>query len=286
MLPEQAKSQVFKYSKYIRQLAKKQFAQDHVLASDYVFKKLSENNWQRICTYQQDDFKTFITVVVIRLLTTCAQDPQFLFYKHLDYLKKMANTYFYPDKQLAESAIDYMLEHLERNHWQQIYKYKGQGFTAFIKKVAENQFKDFIRKGKLSTMSAEEETMAQIADPGQTPPDTLSQQVLEKLFTLIHQLQVEQGTPPTEQTRCLQTWSQQLRQYLATTGKSSRLLTHEEYLFLALIYQDELTVSEAGRCLHWNENQAQGRHRRLLARLYQAFEHCHIAKDLKPLLDE
>ena len=44
-------------------------------------------------------------------------------------------------------------------------------------------------------------------------------------------------------------------------------LTPEKRLFLRLIYQDGMRVSEAGRVMGWNANQASGHHRRLMERL-------------------
>ncbi len=58
----------------------------------------------------------------------------------------------------------------------------------------------------------------------------------------------------------------------------------EDRLFLKLIYQDGLTVSEAGRLLEWNSNQTHGRLRRLLERIRRAFEKTGLEEELKLLL--
>ncbi|MDY6992435.1 MAG: hypothetical protein SVR94_07490 [Pseudomonadota bacterium] len=281
MSPEQAQSLVYKNLKYIDNLAKKRFAKDSPLAVDYVLTQLAQNEWQPIISYQQGDFKLFLTVVVTRLWNEFEQDPKTLFYRHLDYLKTLAYRFFRADKQLAEQAIDYMLFHLEKNNWQQVRKYQGKGFTAFIKKVAENLFKDFAKKGKLATVAFEEEQL-ETQDPTPALPEQLNQQALHSLFFFIHQLQTE----PSAAEQTVHQWSKKLTDYLQTTQKRTPLLTHEDYLLLYMIYQDELSVSEAGRRLHLNENQVQGRHRRLLARLNDIFNHCGLTAEFKSLLED
>ncbi len=58
----------------------------------------------------------------------------------------------------------------------------------------------------------------------------------------------------------------------------------EECLFLGMIYQEGLKVSQAGRKLGWNADKAQGKHRRLLERIKKAIEKSGLDQDLLKVL--
>lgn len=74
------------------------------------------------------------------------EEAKTLVFNHWHYLNKLARKRFPQDSQLAEQAIDYMLDKLEKNNWQRVCSYQGGGFTAFITVVANRLFIDFARK--------------------------------------------------------------------------------------------------------------------------------------------
>lgn len=76
---------------------------------------------------------------------TAEEAKQYVF-NYWRYLHEIARKRFFNDPQLAEQAIDYLLEKLQRNDWQKIREYRGEGFTAFITVVANRLFTDFSRK--------------------------------------------------------------------------------------------------------------------------------------------
>ncbi len=58
----------------------------------------------------------------------------------------------------------------------------------------------------------------------------------------------------------------------------------EERLLLKLCFQDELSVTRAGKMLGWNANQSHGKLRRLLVRLRDEFDRAGIGDELRGML--
>lgn len=63
-------------------------------------------------------------------------------------------------------------------------------------------------------------------------------------------------------------------------------LSAEERLLLKLCFQDELSVTGAGKMLGWNANQSHGKLRRLLVRLRDEFDIAGIGDELRGMLHE
>ncbi len=73
-------------------------------------------------------------------------------------------------------------------------------------------------------------------------------------------------------------------QQAAQRLRAALSLSPEERLLLRLIYQDGLSVVEAGRLLGLGTDQVHGRLRRLLQRIRQQVEDSGLARELKGLL--
>ncbi|WP_163335856.1 hypothetical protein [Desulfopila sp. IMCC35008] len=71
---------------------------------------------------------------------------------------------------------------------------------------------------------------------------------------------------------------------LARLGEVRVVLANEEKLMLKLCYQDDVSITNAGKMLGYNRHQAHGRMRRLLARIRSAFEEAGIDKELMELM--
>ncbi len=67
-------------------------------------------------------------------------------FNYWQYLIHLAHKRFANNPQLAEEAMDYLLDKLQQNDWQRIRDYRGQGFTAFLTVVANRLLIDFARK--------------------------------------------------------------------------------------------------------------------------------------------
>jgi len=268
------------------------------------------------------------------------EEAKALVFEHWEYLRRIAQKRFMQDSQLAEEAIDYMLDKLSANEWQKVREYAGKGFTAFITVVANRLFTDFARRigvvpyvpqwieangtiwrkaywlllkgtprqevmallasetaeaehivmsicqrerlqaSRPNHVSLEDENLAEPVASDLPPLEQLSsledESLLNVIFSLLKNLSTtETQTLPTKDK--VQEWQQRIATQIT--------LEDEEYLFLVMVYRDGLTVSEAGRRLQLNVNQAQGRHRRLLTRLHSAFQRCGIAEELRLLLE-
>ncbi|MCP4699168.1 MAG: hypothetical protein GY862_20295 [Gammaproteobacteria bacterium] len=207
------------------------------------------------------------------------EEAKTLVFKYWNYLNSLAKKRF--SQNAAEQAVSYMLEKLEKNQWQRVREYEGRGFSAFIGVVANRLFIDFARKSGEThpTVSMDSETIDEPVSSQLPPVELLNEiqtaRIFEVIFSEIISLRGEEKL--MDRGSEIRKWIQRVRPHIA--------LKDEEYLLLAMIYRDGSTVSEAGRRLGLSIHQAQGRHRRLLARLRKAFEHCGLAEDIRILLE-
>jgi DNA-directed RNA polymerase specialized sigma24 family protein len=277
------------------------------------------------------------------------EEAKALVFQHWQYLERIANKRFPYDGQLADQALDYLLDKLEVNQWRRIREYQGRGFTAFISVTANRLITDFCRKigevphvpkwinqrgafwkkayfllcvkginrqeathlltdeartcglqadfvktvvleilsreklkERKQFLSVENENIDEPVSAELNPADCLEQSQVDQLSNLLFQLLDYLTNDNNENTR-QQAITPQLDLWL-TQLKPLLTLSSEEYLLLRLIYQEGLQVTEAGRRLHLNTNQVQGRHRRLLSRLLKAFQSCNLEQELRELL--
>jgi len=78
---------------------------------------------------------------------------------------------------------------------------------------------------------------------------------------------------------------QKIEHSFARILEAGLVLSAEERLLLKLCYQDEMSVTRAGKMLGWNANQAHGKLRRLLARLQERFVQAGLDTELRTLLE-
>lgn len=264
MSPQEAKEFVFQHWQYLNQLAHKRFPKDNQLAEqaiDYVLEQLEKNQWQRVCQYQGKGFTAFITVTTNRLL--------------IDFGRKVGEIPHIPNWIKQHPPI-----------WKQVFLllHKGETKADIVQKLSENGQISSVevtriiteieqKKGlKTPVKQAESKSLEHVTSEMPNPEQQMAQSENQAWFHIIFQiLQREQI-----ETQTLKSLADRLQQHIQ--------LSAEESLFLLMIYQDDLSVSEAGRRLHWNRNQAAGKHKRLLARLQRSFEQSGLMQDIKLLL--
>jgi RNA polymerase sigma factor (sigma-70 family) len=266
MSPQEAKNLVFQHWQYINQLAYKRFPQDNQLAEqaiDYVLEQLEKNHWQKVCQYQGKGFTAFITVTTSRLL--------------IDFARKSGEMPHIPKWIQQAEPI-----------WKQVFLllHKGESKSDIIQKLTENSdiskqeiiniIMTIKQKHSFNTTIQQNDTeqLENIKSDADNPEQMLTTSEHHAWFSIIFQ-SIKQ-TNMTIESKQLKVLADRLQHYIT--------LTAEERLFLLMIYQDELSVSEAGRRLHWNQNQAAGKHKRLLARLQTSFEQAGLIQDIKSLL--
>lgn len=301
MSPEEAKKLVFQYWEHIHRLVEKRFAGDDGLIEEafnyVVVEKLAANDWLRVRQYRGEGFSSFITVVVRRLLSDFARrtgkEPEApkwvrergILWKKAWFLLCVKNlTKQETIEILSEEArqIGRQPEFMEDMVALIIQKQQRRGIMFF--RLTEQH----VEKITAGSMPSEDAQWAQTAGEADglssaspPPPEMLedleNSLLLESIFLILSGLRSDAPPMQTVDEKKILDWIKRLRQCLN--------LSDEEYLFLQLIYQDGLTISETGRRLHLNPNQAAGRHRRLLQRMHKAFEKAGLDGELRLLLE-
>ncbi|MCP4702903.1 MAG: hypothetical protein GY862_39485 [Gammaproteobacteria bacterium] len=257
MSPEAAKQRVFKYWDYIHKLAERRFAWDAVLkeqAVNYALDELAKNGWQRVRAYKGKGFTAFITITINRLFTDFARKtgdaqtmPKWL--RTQGPLWKRAWFLLCVRRLGREETIQTLLDEALKSGHQEAYL---REIVAMISTGCSSEM-------RIWTLGGEEDKAA----------DETEQADFMLIFNMLERLLPEQSTERLEQR--MQTWINCLRQWI--------VLKPEEYLMLKLVFDEGLSVSEAGRRLQQGTHEASGRQRRLLVRLRKALEKCGLEKD-------
>ena len=277
MTPEEAKTLVFQHWQYLQRIANKRFPYDSQLAEeslDYVLEKLEVKQWRRIREYQGRGFTSFISVTANRLIT--------------DFCRKIGETPHVP-KWISQRGAFWKKAYfmlcvkcLNRHEATQLLiddavtAGKQAEFAQSV--VLEILHREKLRQKK-QFVSVENDSVNEPVSDNQAPMDLLDEmevnQSRQLLFQLLDYLAEPQKTVSIN--------NPQLKQWLEKLQPIFKL-DSEDYLLLRLVYQQGLQVTEAGRRLHLNTNQVQGRHRRLLQRLSKALATCNLDTELHELL--
>ncbi len=126
---------------------------------------------------------------------------------------------------------------------------------------------------EVSLDNTESGKQKEVPDQQYDPEILLLAEERKILFRLLFQhLAAEEGdAPDTEKS-------------LSAMLQTPITMSAEERLLLKLCFQDELSVTRAGKMLGLNANQAHGKLRRLLARLRDDFERAGISDELRAML--
>ncbi len=279
------KDQLFAHWKWLQRLAQRRF-KNSVLADqalDFVLEKLQEDDGSRLRAYRGEArFSTYLAHVVQRLLE--------------DFARHRFGRQRTPDWIQAQGPL-----------WEQVYRLlclERLSATDVIETL-----RDAVPGGRPPQIIREAITVIRkrIVNCGAPSPATAEQPLVEQEEHRhrpladdyqVHQLSPEALQAAEERTRLLtllygsvlepaadssppDAWQQAVQRLRAALSLSS-----EERLLLRLIYQDGLSVVEAGRLLGLRTDQVHGRLRRLLQRIRQHVEDSSLAQELKGLLQE
>lgn len=279
MTPEEAKQQVFNYWNYLQDIARKRFPTDSQMAEeaiDYLLEKLQRNDWQKIREYRGEGFTAFITVVANRLFT--------------DFARKVGDIPYIPVWIQQRGGLwrdAFLLLHKGLNRQEAIEQlWVSAQKLGYEKPAVEEIVLVILSKERIKPRHAHvslevewlDETAANDLPPPEQLADLENNWLLELIFIMIQKLQAVEPQAPLAEDSKMNVWLNKLQQQVC--------LKSEEFLFLTMVYRDGLSISEAGRRLHLNANQAAGRHRRLLERLQTAFAQAGLTEQLRELITE
>jgi len=277
------KARLFEHWNLLQQLAQNRF-KNAVLADqalDFVLEKLQENHWSRLRAYRGEaSFKTYLAHVVQRLLEDFARH-QFGRQRIPDWIQAQGPLWEQVYRLLclerlsATDVIETLRDTVPGGRSIQVIREA----IAVIRKRVVNCGASSPATAEQPLVEPEEHRYRPLADDYQAhqlSPEAL--QVAEErtqLLTLLYGSVLD----PADAQSPPDTWrpaAQRLRAALS--------LSPEERWLLRLIYQDGLSVTEAGRLLGLGTDQVHGRLRRLLQRIRQQVEDSGLARELKGLL--
>ena len=280
---EFCKKQVFDQWARLEHLAKKRFPGDAAIAEEavkYVLERLEADDWRRVRAYNGTaKFTTYLTSITLHLLED--------FYHHKfgkvtppEWLKNMGALWLEVFKRLCRecrSPTEVVNSMTVGYATGRDPAYIQEAIEVILKRVPDCGCK----RGE--TVSLQEH---EINHPGHAPTDETGSP--EDCVMGLERSQIIGAVCSclfAESTAAAEPDSASLKFKKALELYRSRLkLTAEDRIFLKMIFQDGCTVVEAGESLGWNNNQAQGKHRRLREHIAAAFEACGLAEEIKHLV--
>ena len=260
----------------INKLASRRFT-DTTLAEEaalFVLERLEENNCRRLREFSgKSKLSTFIASVSIRLLEDFSRKKfgrvrppswikalgglgSLLFqllclerFRVHDAVEAVASRGVYRDRDEIETAAWSILERI-------VHCGKYQGLEVPIDDAEENTH---YQEGLFSQLNGPEEQL--LAEERRTFFQLLFNETVENLSA-----------------------RDDIQILLETVGRRAFILNTDERLLLKLCFQDDFTVTKAGKMLGLNTNQAHGKLRRLLNRLRQEFDSAGVSNELRDLL--
>lgn len=276
-------AQLFAHWELLQRLAQNRFKGSALAdqALDFVLEKLQQDHWSRLRAYRGGaSFKTYLAHVVRRLLEDFARH-RFGRQRIPDWIQAQGSLWEQVYRLLClerMSAID-VIETLRD-------AVPGGRPPQIIREAIAVIRKRVVNCGAPSSATAEQPLVEQeehryrpLADDVQahqlSPEALQAAEERTQLLTLLYGSVLDSAadsSPPAA-------WRQAAQRLRAVLS-----LSPEERLLLRLIYQDGLSVVEAGRLLGLRTDQVHGRLRRLLQRIRQAMEASGLAQELKELL--
>lgn len=273
---------VFEHWDLLDSLAKKRF-QDHNLADEallYVHKSLAADDWRRVRQFQgKASFARYLTMVTRNLLEDFAKS-KFGYFRPPKWVRglgplwerifKLLCLQRMSPSDVVESLCDTAPQGRDR-------KSLRQAVDTILEKIP-----DCGTKTSQQVQTSDEQIEWRLnQDPLTVPSSSEEEAMRREKGDMLRSLSFLLGAPKAN------------AQDLAPTSQLAssiedfceRLtLSDEECLFLRMIYQDEMTVSAAGRMLGWQTDQAHGKQRRLLARIRKILEETDLAESLMELI--
>lgn len=269
--------QVYKYWDKLERRADRRFLDDATAreAALFVLEKLADKDWARVRRFNgQAKFTTYLHVLVTNLLEDFAHH-KFGKFRPPKWLSTLGGVWTKVFKLLC----------LERNPPERIVDIVSRSASAPPAEIA----------GIIDNILVEVPECGKTREPVFVHPDELDEYVITdpaghalspqhhtdalELADLVRKLSnVLFSDSGTQETDRLHSLMEKFASHLA--------LTSEERLLLKMVYQDRLSVTEAGRMLGWNPDKTHGKLRRTLTRLRTALQESGLAEDLRAWLQE
>lgn len=270
-MSEYWKKQVFRCYDFLNRLSRRRFPDPNTAeeAMTHVIKKLGENDWKRARGYKgESSFKTYIGKVTARLLEDFSREkfgrirpPTWM---NTNPLWKQVWKMLCLERMSADDVTDSLTDNdpflIE------------EAITLILSKIPDCG----AYQGEQTDLEEDEE-------------------ISSSLRPALHHFTPDEISEALEFVRILETLGDYLFNHI-TPAAGDRLtesilqfclqikLTSQERMLLRLVYQEGYSVSEAGRMLKLNSNQAHSRHKNLLKRIQKAARASGLETELKAVL--
>lgn len=270
--PDQAKTLVFQHYPLLKKMASAHFG-DVLLAEEafnYVLDHLQEHQWARVCQYANPAGRgvtVFLHHIVKMLL--------------IDFARKSGRVPHIP-KWVTERGEFWRLAYRLLIVESQPHEEVRQLLSDYAKRegrqpesVAE-VMQVILYKASVIGL---EDTIDSPPTPEEETEKKQTTMLLEQVFFILERLQKS----PRGGSEMKAVEDRVFK--LITQLRKCITLDSREFLLLKMVYQDGLTVSEAGRRLRWSVTDVQNHFRQLLKDLRNAFERCDVAEEFRLLFD-
>ena len=258
-----------KHYPIIEKSVKRRFRNDQEKVEEalsYVSEKLLEDNMRRIALYDPKrgaTFETYFTVLVQRLISRFIDQnhkprrfPQWIL-KQGNFLWQMVYKLLCWERQSEADVVEYSKT--------SVLGHRDECIVIEAVQMIRELYPDCGKEDPPET-PLEDENRAIHTNDSQYPSfhhlSPEDQMALGQLINLANAIYAE---PDTDEIMDSDEAGEiaEIRKRLKEKFNPSP----EKRLFLKMIYQDGMNVTHAGKMLGWNENQASGHHRRLMAQL-------------------
>ncbi len=277
---EYLKKQFTGHWQFIEMLARKRFSDENLVheALLYITEKVEEDNWKRLRAFQgKSGLKTFLAVVVKRLLDDFSR-ARFGRVRPPEWLKSQGGIWLeiYRMLCLERLGADDVVENLTVSDPQ-----RDEQDVNIIEEAIAVILSRITDCGKKSGEPL-------IADPVEIEKSRI-------VHPMLHHLTPEDYFDAYERVNLIEAISgivtgvetSEIDIKLGDSVNDFRAkvnLSSEETLFLKVVYQEGLSVSEAGRMLGWSTHQASGKHRRVMKRIRGALKNSGLMEKVRDFL--
>ena len=270
------KNKVLEHLNLIDSMAARRFAQAALSeeASLYVMEHLEKDNWRRVRNFSgRSSFRTFLFSTVTRLLEDFSR-KKFGRVSIPLWIKKLGGIWPHIFKLLC-------LERMGVHDTEEMLCLKYPSISKAEIHAASMRILEKVvdcGKSRKEAMSLDDDPSPAVAREhyfSQAPEDEALKKERKLIFEAIFE-DLTLGNPVKKN----------LEDSFCKIMETGIHLEAQEKLLLKLHFQDNLSVSDAGRLLGLNPHQAHGKLRRLLKRLRQDFDKAGIDESLRSLLHE
>lgn len=229
------------------------------LALLYVHRSLSEQDWQRVRQYADDETQTFV-----EFIQQPVEDALETFFYGVWFGECSKTIHYWISRYGIGSenrrldAEDYIKSQLARDNFARFKSYnkeKKVNFTTYISRVIRNLLIDYLRRKTPLTETQAFEDEETEKNYNSTIAESHKYEHLEEIGQWFFA-----ESAPKENYK---------KEHISQNIPDKVKLTHKDRLFLRAMYKDGMTAEEAGRLpgINMSKWQAHGYHRRLKVRI-------------------